>query len=67
MHHKTRLYAGVTAIAVVILGGIFSFITVERVNNGNVGLKVGPSGKIVSDKPVSPGFHFAGFGRIIVQ
>ena len=30
MNYKTRLYAGVTAIAVVVLVGIFSVITIER-------------------------------------
>ena len=65
MNYKTRLYAGVTAIAVIVLGGIFSVITIEKVDNGNVGLKVGLSGKIISKNTLAPDFHFAGLGLIV--
>ena len=34
MKYKTRLYAGVTAIAVIVFGGILSVITIEKVVNG---------------------------------
>ena len=65
MNYKTRLYAGVTAIAVIVFGGIFSVIAIEKVDNGNVGLKVGLSGKILSKNSLAPGFHFAGLGHIV--
>lgn len=65
MNYKTRLYAGVTALAVIVFGGIFSVITIEKVDNGNVGLKVGLSGKILSKNSLAPGFHFAGLGHIV--
>lgn len=65
MNYKTKLYAGVTAIAVIVFGGIFSVIAIERVDNGNVGLKVGLSGKILSKNSLAPGFHFAGLGHIV--
>lgn len=66
MNYKTRLYAGITAIAVIVLGGIISVITIEKVDNGNVGLKVGLSGKILSkNKFFSSGFHFAGLGILL--
>lgn len=56
---------GYTALASLVFGAGLVALTVEKVDNGNVGLRVSMSGKVVSNKPLPPGFHFAGLGKIV--
>ncbi|MGB4824101.1 SPFH domain-containing protein [Lactococcus chungangensis] len=61
----TKYRIAIYVVIVTVIIGIAAFLTIEKVDNGNVGLRVGLSGKIISKTALAPGFHFAGLGRIV--
>lgn len=63
--NKTQIKAVVIAGAVVLIGGAVALTSVEKVENGYNGVQISKTGKIVSEKALPAGYHWAFFSNIL--
>ncbi|MCW2281406.1 SPFH domain-containing protein [Lactococcus lactis] len=64
MNNK-QIKAAIIAGAVVLVGAVVTLTSVEKVENGYNGVQISKTGKIVSEKSLKAGYHWAFFSNIL--
>lgn len=65
MNRNCTFTALITTGVVVVIVAALGLTSVEKVHNGYNGVQISKTGKIVSDKALPAGFHFAWFSDIL--